>query len=144
MTTLRVRHDGYRDAVAAIFAQPGFVRDLGVELVDCGPGWCTTRIALAPRHFQHTGVVHAGVSASMADHTAGGACLSLYAAGEVPVTVEFGIRLLRAARGTHLECRGEVVKAGRLTSAEATVHAIDGDARVLVARLSSTLFAVAA
>ena len=139
---MKPRHPHYRDAVASIFEAPGFIRDLGCEFVDCGPGWCVTRLALAPRHLQHTGVVHAGVSATMADHAAGAAALTLYDAGKLPVTVEFKIHLLRAARGTHLECRGDVLRPGQLTAAEATVHAVDGGTRTLVAKLTSTLFAV--
>ena len=137
-----IRHDGYRDAVRALFERGGFIGDVGVAFVDCGPGWCTTRLALAPRHLQHTGVVHAGVGATMADHTTGAAAMTLYDATTVPVTVEFKVQLLRAARGTHLECRGEVLRPGTLTAAEATIHAIDGDRRILVAKLTSTLFGV--
>lgn len=141
---MQALNPGYRDAVADLFLQPGFVTDLGVEFVDCGPGWCTTRLALLPRHLQHTGVVHAGVAATVADHTAGGAAMSLLGQGQAPVTVEFKIHLLRAARGTHLECRGDVLKAGsRFTIAEASVFAVDGTARTLVAKLMATMAPVA-
>ena len=130
----------YRDAVASIFDTPGFITDLGVAFVDCGPGWCTTRIDLSPRHLQHTGVVHAGVVSTIADHTAGAAAMTLLEHGRVPVTVEFKIHLLRAARGSQLECRGEVLKAGaRFTISESTVHAIEGDTRTMVAKLIATM-----
>ena len=130
----------FRKTVAGLFAHTGFIREVGVRFVDCGPGWCVTRLDLEPRHLQHTGVVHAGVCATMADHSAGGATQSLYGADQIPLTVEFKIHLLRAARGTHLECRGDVLKAGsRFTIAESTVHAIDGERRVAVAKLIATL-----
>jgi uncharacterized protein (TIGR00369 family) len=133
-----------RAAVAALFSQPGFIVDLGVEFVDCGPGWCATRLALLPRHFQHTGVVHAGVLATMADHSAGGAALTLLPPDQVPVTVEFKIHLLRPARGTHLECRGDVLKpGGRFLITEATVFAIDGGTSIPVAKLIGTMTPVA-
>ncbi len=137
---MQARHLDYRNAVTSLFDRPGFITDLGVRFVDCGPGWCTTRLALLPRHLQHTGVVHAGVAATIADHTAGGAAMTLLEHDQVPVTVEFKIHLLRAARGTHLECRGEVLKPGaRFSIAEATVFAIDGDARTAVAKLIATM-----
>ncbi len=142
---MQSRHLDYRNAVADLFARPGFITDLGVRFVDCGPGWCTTQLAVLPRHLQHTGVVHAGVAATMADHTAGGAAMTLLEQGDVPVTVEFKIHLLRPARGAHLECRGEVLKpGGRFLITEATVHAIDGDRRVAVAKLIGTMAPVAA
>ena len=141
---MRTSNAAWRDAAAALFSGPGFIADLGVAFVDCGPGWCTTRLALAPRHLQHTGVVHAGVVSTIADHTGGAAASTLFAAGETPVTVEFKIHLLRAARGTHLECRGDVLKPGaRFTISESTVHAIDGRARTLVAKLIATMAPVA-
>lgn len=141
---MQPRHLGYRNAVAAIFETPGFITDLGVRFVDCGPGWCTTRIDLSPRHLQHTGVVHAGVVSTIADHTAGAAAMTLLEHGQVPVTVEFKIHLLRAARGAHLECRGEVLKPGaRFTTSESTVHAVDGDTRTMVAKLIATMAPVA-
>ncbi len=119
---MQPRHTDFRRATASLFEQPGFITDVGIAFVDCGPGWCTTRLAILPRHLQHTGVVHAGVAATMADHTAGGATMTLYEADQLPVTVEFKIHLLRAARGTHLECRGDVLNAGaRITVPEATV-----------------------
>ena len=142
---MQPRHPDFRQAVASLFDTPGFIKDVDIRFVDCGPGWCTTRLDLSPRHLQHTGVVHAGVSATMADHSAGGAAMSLLDAGQVPVTVEFKIQLLRAASGSHLECRGEVLTLGaRLIAAEATVYAVDGAARVMVAKLISTLAPVAA
>lgn len=143
--TMRASNPRFRDAVAAIFSMPGFVTDLGIAFVDCGVGWCTTRLVLEPRHLQHTGVVHAGVLSTIADHSAGGAAMSLLPPGEVPVTVEFKIHLLRPARGSHLECRGEVLKpGGRFIVTEATVLAVDGDARQPVAKLIGTMAPVAA
>jgi uncharacterized protein (TIGR00369 family) len=142
---LQARNTDYRNAVAAIFATRGFISDLGVTFVDCGPGWCTTRLELQPRHFQHTGVVHAGVLATIADHSAGGSALSLLEPGQVPVTVEFKVHLLRPARGTHLECRGEVLKpGGRFIITESTVYAVDGNTRNAVAKLIGTMAPVAA
>ena len=143
--TTQPRNPDYRATVVSLFAEPGFIHDLGVTFVDCGPGWCTTRLELRPRHLQHTGVVHAGVLSTIADHTAGSSAMTLLEGGTVPVTVEFKIHLLRAARGSHLECRGEVIKPGaRFLVTEATVEAIDGSSRVTVAKLIGTMAPVAA
>lgn len=141
---MQPRNLDYRNAVAAIFGREGFITDLGVTFDDCGPGWCTSRLVLGPRHLQHTGAAHAGVASTMADHTAGAAAMTLLEHDQVPVTVEFKIHLFRAARGTHLVCRGEVLKAGaRFSIAEATVHAIDGTDETLVAKLIATMAPVA-
>ncbi|MFI5309397.1 MAG: PaaI family thioesterase [Polyangiales bacterium] len=44
-----------------------FFKLLGVELVDFGPEWSTTRIALAPELRNANGVMHGGVLATLID-----------------------------------------------------------------------------
>ena len=129
----------------AIFAQAPFVADLGIEPTAVAKGRIETRLALQPRHLQHTGQVHAGVVTTLADHTAGAAAQSTLPAGAFAITAELKISLLRATRGTALTCTGHVVKAGRaLVFTEAEVWAQDGDAAapVLVAKLSATMAVV--
>jgi uncharacterized protein (TIGR00369 family) len=122
----------------ALFAGAPFMADLGVEPVDYGPGRLVTQLALAARHFQHSGVVHAGVMGAMADHTMGGAAQSM--TEQMILTAEFKISLLRAARGERLECVATVIKPGRLLMfTEAEVFVLDGTARTLVAKASATM-----
>lgn len=91
---------------------------------------------MQPRNLDYRNTV----AATIADHTAGAAARSLFPHDEIPVTVEFKIHLLRAARGSHLECRGEVLKPGRrFTICEATVRAVDGETRTAVAKLIATM-----
>ena len=54
-----------------IFAEAPFIAELGYDLVRIEPGFAETRLAVEPRHCQHHGFVHAGVQATMADHSAG-------------------------------------------------------------------------
>ncbi len=54
--------------------------------------------------------VHAGVQATIADHTAGGAATTLIDKGQFVLTVEFKINLLRVTRGDSLLCRAQVLK----------------------------------
>lgn len=61
----------------AFFATAPFMADLGIEPVDSGAGRVATQLALQARHFQHSGVVHAGVMAAMADHTMGAAAQTM-------------------------------------------------------------------
>jgi uncharacterized protein (TIGR00369 family) len=131
----------------AIFAQAPFVVDLGIEPTAVAQGRVETRLALQPRHLQHTGQVHAGVVTTLADHTAGAAAQSVLPVGSFAITAELKISLLRATRGRALVCKGHVVKAGRaLVFAEAEVFAEDacGAAVTLVAKLSATMAVVQA
>jgi uncharacterized protein (TIGR00369 family) len=142
---MQVRNPAYRQVLEQAFAGAGFVRDNGMRLVDCGPGWCETEVLITPHHLQHTGVPHAGVIATLADHSAGAAAMSLAGADQVVLTAEFKLSLFRAQPTAWLKCRAEIIKAGaRLSFAESSVYAAGADQPVLVAKASVTLALVAA
>ena len=63
------------------FRQAPFIASLGLELASIGAGECTTRLDVRPDHLQQNGVVHAGVLATLADHTAGAAAFTTLAPG---------------------------------------------------------------
>jgi uncharacterized protein (TIGR00369 family) len=127
------------------FASAPFMADLGIAPIEAGHGRVITQLRLAPRHHQHTGVVHAGVIGAIADHTMGAAAQTMAGDGHWVLTAEFKTSLLRAARGQRLECIGVVIKPGRQVSfTEAEVFAIDGDVRTLVAKASATMAVVKA
>ena len=131
----------YRATVVDAFAQSAFLVENGIVFVDCGPGWCEAAVTMSPRHLQHTGVPHAGVIATIADHTAGAAAMTLADAGWFVLTTNLNVSLLRGLAAERLVCRAGVVKPGRSVSfAEATVEAeLEGGERKLVARASVTL-----
>lgn len=99
-----------------VFNTALFGKHIGLELIGAGEGWCETQIVLQPHHQQQEGFVHAGVQASMADHTGGCAASTLLQPGQYVLTVEFKINLLRPATGERLRCRAQVLKAGRSIS----------------------------
>jgi uncharacterized protein (TIGR00369 family) len=132
------------DSLRGFFALAPYIVDLGVEPVACDAGAVTTVLAIAPRHLQHTGQVHAGVSGAMADHTMGAAAQTLAPAGCWALTVELKTSLLRAATGERLVCEARVLKAGRQFSfTEAEVYAEREGRRTLVVKASATMAIVA-
>jgi uncharacterized protein (TIGR00369 family) len=127
-------------AIETGFSAAPFVSHLGVELVNLGDGWCEAALRLQDWHLQQTGVAHAGVLATLADHCAGAAASTQLADGEFVVTVEYKINLLRGARGDRLSCRAEVLKRGStLTVVESQVYAESAGRRELVAKLNATM-----
>lgn len=111
------------EQLLASSAPAPFVDDLGLRFTALGEGWAESEIAVEPRLTQAQGLVHAGVLATMADHTAGAAATTTAPAGRAVVTAEFKLNLLRPAMAPKLRCRAEVVKAGRtLTVVEARIH----------------------
>ena len=128
------------DTLRGFFALSPFMVDLGVEPVAVERGHVTTVLTLAPRHLQHTGQAHAGVSAALADHTMGAAAQTCAAPGFWVVTAELKTSLLRAAKGERLVCEARVVKPGRQISFTEAEVFVEGDGqRTLVATASATM-----
>ncbi|WP_213086177.1 PaaI family thioesterase [Roseateles sp. DAIF2] len=129
------------ETLRGFFRAAPFMVDLGVEPVAAGEGRISTELRLAPRHLQHTGVVHAGVMAAMADHSMGAAAQTLAPTGQWILTAEFKTNLLRGARGERLLCEAWVIKPGRqLMFTEAEVYAIEADGqRRLCVKASGTM-----
>ena len=137
---MQTQNPDFRRKVQEIFDRAAFIEDVGISVSRLGVGWCETTLAVAPRHLQQNDYVHAGVLATMSDHTAGGAAASVIKEDEVVLSVEFKINLLRPAIGEALRCKANLLKAGRtLIVAESEVFARAGDEEKLVAKATVTL-----
>ena len=137
-----LRNPDFAAHVRAIFSKAAFVTDLGISLERIEEGRCETSLLVKPRHLQQDGVVHAGVLATIADHTAGGAAATLLSADQGILSIEFKINLLRSARGAQLVCKSLVLKAGRTISvveSELFSLAAPGEAGTLCAKATVTL-----
>jgi uncharacterized protein (TIGR00369 family) len=127
-----------------IFSRAPFINDLGIVPIEAGDGRVSSRVTLQPRHLQHTGVVHAGVMVTLADHSMGAAAQSMAPEDFFVLTAELSTQLLRPAQGESLLCEARVIKPGRqLCFTEADVYALQGERRVHVARASATMALVA-
>lgn len=113
-----------RERIEEIFDLAPFMKLLGVGLVDVGEGWVETELVVTERLVQQHGFAHAGVVATLADHTAGAAATTAVGEGQSVLTADYTIHLLRPGVGKELKARGEIVRAGRtLVVAEADVWA---------------------
>lgn len=142
---MQIQDPCYRERVAAIIDDADFIQLLGLELADTGPGWCATRLPLERRHRQQDGFVHAGVLATVADHTAGCAAFTLLPPDQIVLTVEFKLNLLSPATGEWLRGYGEVLRPGRsLIVAESWLRVGEGEGDgKLCAKATATLAKVA-
>ncbi len=137
---MNTRNPNYKSATERIFETAPFITDLGIHLINVGPGRCETQLVLMPKHCQQDGYVHAGVLATMADHTAGAAATSLVGQNECVLTAEFNVIFLHPAEGKALRCRSQVLKPGRkLIVAESEVYVLGGEQTRLVAKATCTL-----
>jgi uncharacterized protein (TIGR00369 family) len=127
--------------VHELFASAAHVTALGVSLVRIEAGLCESVLIVRPEHTQQNGFVHAGVTATMGDHTAGGAAATLVPESHGVLTTEYSIHLLRPARGKELRCVARVLRPGRAFSVVESEIFADG---TLVAKLTATLAIVSA
>ena len=133
------------DTVREFFRLSPFMVDLGVEPTAVSAGRITTQLTLATRHLQHTGQAHAGVMATLADHSMGAAAQTLAPDGHWVLTAELKTSALRPGRGERLVCEASVLKAGRRISfTEAEVYAEEDGKRTLVMKASATMAIVPA
>jgi len=129
--------------IERIFHSAPFIRQLGLQLDLVIEGECRTSLILTEQHLQQDGFVHAGVQASVADHTAGAAAASLIPEGKSVLSAEFKINLLRAAMGSELRCIARVLKAGStLSVVESEVYCGVVDNLRLVSKATVTLAVV--
>lgn len=124
-------------------AVKGFTAFCGLTPVSLEPGRFVTRVRLEDHHLQQDGFVHAGLMATMADHTAGYASYSMVSKNRRILTVEYKINFLAPATGDYLECRARVIKPGKsLLVVESEVYAVRGEEETLTAKALLTMAAV--
>lgn len=123
----------------------GFVKSCGIELDSLKRGRAESILKIKGAHTQQDGFVHAGVMATMADHTAGYAAFSSVTEDFRILTLEFKINFLRPATGECLVCRAQVVKEGRnILVVDSEVYDQLDDREKLAAKALVTLMAVPA
>jgi uncharacterized protein (TIGR00369 family) len=121
----------------------GFIADIGFEVVDCQRGYLESRLKVQERHRQQDNYVHAGVMATMADHTAGYAAFTLVSEEFRILSIEFKINFLDPAWGDTLICRSRILReGGQILVGESEVFDQRPDKEILVAKAIVTLKAV--
>ncbi len=90
----------------------GFIEDIGYKAIHYERGYLESRLKILNRHRQQDHYIHAGVIATMADHTAGYAAFSLVPEDHRILTIEFKINFLRPAYGRALICKSRILREG--------------------------------
>jgi uncharacterized protein (TIGR00369 family) len=120
----RVANPDFEAAVRESFGRQELMRTIGAELVRVAPGEVEIALPWRDGLTQQSGVLHAGVIASIADSACGYAALTMMPKGSEVVSIEFKLNLLAPAKGPHFIARGRVVRAGKtITTAAADVFA---------------------
>ncbi|MFO7783395.1 MAG: PaaI family thioesterase [Thermodesulfobacteriota bacterium] len=121
----------------------GFIRHCRMRAEVIRDGFFEALVTIGEEHRQQDGFIHAGVMATMADHTAGYACFTTVPEEFQILTVEFKINFLRPAWGDTLVCRSRVIRRGTsVLVAESEVFDQREGQDVLAAKALITLAAV--
>ncbi len=121
----------------------GFVKTCGISIDLLEGGRAESSLEIKEAHSQQDGFVHAGVMATMADHTAGYAAFSVVTDDFRILTLEFKINFLRPATGHRLVCRSRVIKRGKkVLVADSEVYDQREGTEKLAAKALVTLVAV--
>lgn len=118
-----------------------FMTLVGFEITKIAEGLIEGELNITPQHRQNKGFVHGGLTATLADITAGYAAVSLIPADHHVVTVDLKISYLNPGVGEKLFAKGWVLKQGRkLTFCEAEVYCLSaGKPAILIAKASATM-----
>jgi uncharacterized protein (TIGR00369 family) len=118
----------------------GFIKHCQIQAGVVRWGFFESRVRI---HRQQDGFIHAGIMATMADHTAGYAAFSTVSEEFQILTIEFKVNFLKPAHGEALVCRSTVIREGaQIIIAESEVFDVKGDTETLVAKALVTLMAV--
>lgn len=121
----------------------GFIEFCGLKAQHVKWGRFESRVEITEDHRQQDGFIHAGVMATMADHTAGYSAYSTVPDDMKILTVEFKINFLRPAAGDALVCKSSVIREGRqIIISESEVFDIRNGEELQVAKAMVTLMAV--
>jgi uncharacterized protein (TIGR00369 family) len=121
----------------------GFIRYCQFEPDKIERGYFQSRVGIREHHRQQDGFIHAGVMATMADHTAGYAAFTTVPEEFQILTIEFKINFLRPACGAGLVCRSRVIREGtQVIISESEVFDQIEEGEVLAAKALVTLMAV--
>jgi len=132
-----------RAAFLAADFERGFIRFCGIRAAKIRRGYFESKVIVQDCHRQQDGFIHAGLMATMADHTAGYCGFTIAPDSHQILTIEFKINFLRPAHGNQLICRSIVIREGRqIIIAESSIFDEKDAQETLAAKAMVTLMAV--
>ncbi len=121
----------------------GFIEYCGLKALNLRWGSFESEVIIKISHRQQDNFIHAGLIATMADHTAGYSAFTTVGEGFRILTIEFKINFLRPAYGSALKCYSKVVNKGKqIIVAESDVYDVRKGSENLTAKAIVTMMAV--
>jgi len=132
-----------RDRIIKYIEKQQFLNLVGFQIDVVEEGLVEGRMKLEGRHTQQKGLLHGGVTATVADVVSGFAAYTLVKDSQHVVTAELKISYLNPGIGEEIYAKGWVLKTGRrMNFCEAEVYVVSGKERVMVAKATSTMVTI--
>ena len=123
----------------------GFIEFCGFQASKIERGLFESTIKIGENHKTQDNFIHAGLIATMSDHTAGYAAYTLVPDNVRILTIEFKINFLKPAYGNALKCKSEIISQGRqILVAHSTVFDVRDTHEKMVSRSTITLMVLPA
>ncbi len=123
--------------------ETGFPAFCGIEVTGMETGVFETHLQLRPEHLQQNSFVHAGLIATMADHTAGYSAYTIVSDNIAILTIEFKINFYKPAIGSEIICRSKVISSGKkIIVSESEIFAVKDGMEKMVSKATVTLMPV--
>ena len=141
MTTFTTKNPDFKTTILHHLTNQEFMKAIHCKLTSIEVGHVIAEIDLQTMHKQQIGLIHGGVTATIADVAAGFAGFTLVAPDEHTVTAEIKISYLRPGHGKKLRAIGSVLKAGKtMHFCQAYVYSIDEEGtEELIAHATTTM-----
>ena len=81
----------------------GFIKYCGIQAIKVKKGSLESRVLIGENHRTQDNFIHAGLIATMADHTAGYSAFTMVSEDYRILTIEFKINFLKPAYGNALK-----------------------------------------
>ena len=121
----------------------GFIKFCGLKALNIKEGFFESEVLTGENHRTQDNFTHAGLIATMADHTAGYSAFTTVSENFRILTVEFKINFLKPAFGNALRCRSKVISKGKqVIVSESEIYDVRGSDEKLVAKGIITMMAV--
>ncbi len=121
----------------------GFIKFCGFQASKIEKGIFDSILKIGENHKTQDNFIHAGLIATMSDHTAGYAAFTLVSDNIRILTIEFKINFLKPAFGNELKCQSEIISHGRqILVAHSTVFDVRDTHEKMVSRSTITLMGV--
>ena len=131
------------ERVTRSFESQSMMKTLGARIHKVEKGKVTIEAPLLPSTLQQQGYVHAGLTFSIGDSSAGYSALTLMPEDQEVMTAEIKINLLAHADGELPRAEGRVVKHGRrLIVVTSEIHALKDGKKKMIVIMQGTMIPV--